>query len=250
MADDRRIVEAIDACRPGSNDLDAPELKELATRLGEDPRVAATFESLQRWDVTIGEAMDRVPVPKGLRESIAASLMAAEPQSGEVVPTVPSQAPPSARRAWLGLAVAASVATALASVWYWSRDVPVTAEDLWMRVDAWRHQIDPSAWRSASSAPEGYPASPRVLGRRFGWQTVGLGVVAYDLAGPDSLPAVLLVVRARIEGLPQRPPTSATWTQNRSMAAWQSGRLLYVLVVDGPPARYRRLLDLRRPPLA
>jgi hypothetical protein len=138
----------------------------------------------------------------------------------------------------------------LATVWYRTHQVPVTASNLSGRVDSWLQQIDPSAWRATDSAPEGYLVSPRVLGRRFGWQPVGAGVVVYNLAGPGAAPAVLLVVRARIDGLPRRPPTRATWTQNRSRAAWQSGRLLYVLVVDGPPARYRRLLDLRRPPLA
>jgi hypothetical protein len=126
----------------------------------------------------------------------------------------------------------------------------VTAENLWARVDSWIQQIDPNAWQSTGSAPAGYPVSQRVLGRRFGWQSAAPGVVAYDLAGPDEAPAILLVVRVQITGLPKRPPARATWTQNRSVAAWQPGELLYVLVVDGPPARYRRLLDLRRPPLA
>ena len=247
MVDDRRIVEAIDACRPGSNDLDAPEMSDLARRLNEDPQVATAFSSLQRWDAKVSVAVGDVLVPQGLQASILATLAPAEPD--ETVTPLES-ASRSARRAWFGLAVAASVAMVLATAWYASREVRVTADNLWSQVDHWQQQIDPNAWRSTSSAPAAYPGSARVLGRRFGWQSVGPGVVAYDLAGPDGAAAVLLVVRARVAGLPQRPPSRATWTQNRSLAAWQSGRLLYVLVVDGPPARYRRLLDLRRPPLA
>lgn len=247
MADERGIVEAIDACRPGSNDLDAPEMNDLARRLKEDRGVAAAFESLQRWDVKVGKAVGDVPVPEGLQTRILARLMSAEPEQA-VVASAAATAP---RRVWLGIAVAASMAVVLTTAWFWSRRAPVTAENLSARVASWRQQIDPNAWQSTGSAPGSYPVSQRVLGRRFGWQPVGQGVVvAYDLAGPGKSPAVLLVVRVRIAGLPKRPPARATWTQNRSVAAWQSGELLYVLVVDGPAARYRRLLDLRRPPLA
>ena len=250
MAIDRRIIEAIDACRPGSNDLDAPEMNDLARQVKDNRRVAAVFESLQRWDAKIDHAIGNVPVPEGLEAPILARLGPGALQQTVAAPAAAGPARWPGRRSWLALAVAASLAMVLATAWYWTRNVPVTADNLWGQVDNWRQQIDPSAWRSASSAPEGYPASPRVIGRRFGWQPVGAGVVAYNLAGPGAAPAVLLVVRARVDGLPRRPPTRATWTQNRSLAAWQSGRLLYVLVVDGPPAGYRRLLDLRRPPLA
>jgi hypothetical protein len=247
MANERGIVEAIDACRPGSNDLDAPEMNDLARRLKEDRRVAAAFESLQRWDVKVGNAVGDVPVPEGLQTRILARLMSAESDRTVVAP----EAVPAPRRVWLGIAVAASVTLVLTTAWFWSRTAPVTAENLSARVDSWRQQIDPNAWQSTGSAPGSYPVSRRVLGRRFGWQSVGQGVVvAYDLAGPGEASAVLLVVRVRLAGLPKRPPARAIWTQNRSVAAWQSGALLYVLVVDGPPARYRRLLDLRRPPLA
>ena len=79
MANERGIVEAIDACRPGSNDLDAPEMNDLARRLKEDRRIAAAFESLQRWDVRVGNAVGDVPVPEGLQARILARLMSAEP---------------------------------------------------------------------------------------------------------------------------------------------------------------------------
>jgi hypothetical protein len=47
-----------------------------------------------------------------------------------------------------------------------------------------------------------------------------------------------------------RPDPSPLYTQNRSLAAWQSGNLLYVVVVEGRRSDYQRYVDTSSPRLA
>ena len=71
---DPRIREAMEACRPGSDDLEDPALVFLAEQLAADPKLGHVFERLQRLDGTVAEAFGDVPVPDGLADRITARL--------------------------------------------------------------------------------------------------------------------------------------------------------------------------------
>ena len=87
------------------------------------------------------------------------------------------------------------------------------------------------------------------------WQKVdsflGCRAVAFDMSTPGGTRATLYVVKRSVSGLPTEPPLRPTLrTGGRSTAAWQSGPLLYVLVVEGEARGYKRLLNLPRGPVA
>lgn len=253
--DEQRILEMIDACRPGSNDVEGPALAELARCVQEDPRVALLYRRVQRLDSMIGAAIRDVPVPHGLEAAIVRRLEAARRPDGPA--ELPATVAPARQRVdalWIGVATAATVLIAVTSALIWSRRDPVTVDNIWTVAEGWCQQVDRDRWRPMGSAPAYYPPSRRVLANRFGWQPIRSGLagggVAYNLSGEADPPAMLLVARTTVAGLPGRPPRQPLWTQNRSIAAWQDGPLLFVLVVDGPPDRYRRLVDSRPAPLA
>ena len=72
--DEPRIHEAIDACRPGGDDLQLPELQPLAARIQEDAELRERFEQLQALDRAIGREFCDVEVPDGLEERLLAKL--------------------------------------------------------------------------------------------------------------------------------------------------------------------------------
>ncbi len=47
---DRELFHAMDACRPGSDDMDLPEMQALKARLASDPKWQQTWQHLQRLD--------------------------------------------------------------------------------------------------------------------------------------------------------------------------------------------------------
>ncbi len=102
--------------------------------------------------------------------------------------------------------------------------------------------------------PRDYPPSEGVLWLpSMRWRSVrgllGRSGVAYDLSGGGTL-ATLYVVRRRVAGLPNLPPSRpGLTTAGCSVSAWQSDELLYVLVVRGGPKRYQRYLNLPRGPV-
>ena len=55
--DDLSLRNAMDSCRPSSDDLAQPELSQLAEHLQDDPELARQFERMQQWDATVGQAI-------------------------------------------------------------------------------------------------------------------------------------------------------------------------------------------------
>ena len=80
---------------------------------------------------------------------------------------------------------------------------------------------------------------------------LGRKAVAYDIPRPDGgIRATLYVVKLSVADLGTCPPLHpARNTGGYCTAAWQEGRLLYVLVVHDRPEVYRRLLNQPRWPL-
>ena len=67
--------------------------------------------------------------------------------------------------------------------------------------------------------------------------------MAFNLSRPGEGRAVLFVVRMGSRDIPGSPPaTPQSATGGLTVAAWQNGGLVYVLVVEGDDRFYRRLI--------
>ena len=76
--------------------------------------------------------------------------------------------------------------------------------------------------------------------------------VIYDFSRPAGVRAALYVVDGEVERLRTVPTLHPSTTAGSSCcaSAWQEGRLLYVLVVQGDRATYESYLKLPRSPVA
>jgi hypothetical protein len=251
-----RHREQIDSCRPGSDDLSLPELADLAVAIEQDRAVSDELERSQRFDRAVAAAMHDVSVPGGLLEGLLVALDEASAAPSRVLDTAPEEdaaAPKSlptaaatvptgraSRRRWLqtagGLAAALAL-VALIAVTLWPRPLPeVSQEQLASRADVWMKQVaQENGWQTVSSMPADFPgvllANPQAS-KSFrtpeGWS----GTAYRCLAG--GAPLTLFVfpsppARVQVAASPySRLPAS----MGRSMAAWQSGKLLFVVVID------------------
>jgi hypothetical protein len=108
---------------------------------------------------------------------------------------------------------------------------------------------------SRVAPPSDFPISPDIAQfRDVRWRRVEKFVdgeaIAYDLPSSRSGKATLYVAKHTVAGLPPYPPTQPTLsTGGNSLAAWQSGGLLYVLVVRGDAQTYGDYLDRSQGPL-
>ena len=273
-----RVQEAIEACRPGSDDLADPGMEELAAQLAADPELDALFQRSQRLDTVIRDAFADVPVPEGLEERLLARLAEARSEHTTQSPASEYQEPPPdespqgevatvtsprrrriSRRWWAavaGGAVAASVAVAF--VFYLQMPAGISeAEVLRVAIDFYNTDSSDEGRRvSEQPPPRSYPFSRDVLRTaQTRWRPIdgflGCRGVAYDLAGPGQARATLYVVRRELSQMKAAAPCPrpALTTAGRSISTWQSGDLLYVLVVQGGPRTYRRFLELPSGPL-
>lgn len=69
-----RIVEAVEACRPGSADVADPGLAFLSAEMAANRGLEIVYERLQRVDARLAAAFHDVPVPEGLAERLLAAL--------------------------------------------------------------------------------------------------------------------------------------------------------------------------------
>ena len=167
------------------------------------------------------------------------------------------QARPGARlrRRWIlaGAAVAAVAASVIVAIVLPSEQPPELDPGSIVKGAREFFRGDDAAGQLLSQAkpPAAYPTDPSFSPRRFPqmrWRGIrgflGRPGVAYDLGVPQTR-ATLYVVKCRIEGTaPTSPPMRPSLTTaGRSVATWQSGGLVYVLVVQGGPRTYRSLLD-------
>ena len=89
------LREAMEAYRPGTDDLGDPQFAVLARQLAADPHVAARLEKLGRLDAAVRESLQDVPVPAGLSAVIVVALTtvtlvaAVGPKSTAVAPVKP-----------------------------------------------------------------------------------------------------------------------------------------------------------------
>ena len=271
---DPNILEAMEACRPGSDDRLDPALAFLAAKMEGDPELRELYTRLQRVDSALVDAFHDVPVPDGLAERIMQRLAAArrgpvasavEAAAGQTATEEPAAAATSRRRErvsrrWL-LAGVGVVSTVLAASVLVAVFFPWPEPETYTKSQVWELAIEFSAGEAdvvgelvtVAQPPGDYPFSPDVSQQIPGirWRRIegflGRQGVAYDMLGEGGAAATLYVVKYSVPDLPSLPPPlgPSLETGGRSAAAWQSGEsreLLYVLVVHGGPRAYRGFL--------
>jgi len=286
---DQRIIEALEVCRPGSDDVADPALRVLADAIEADPEVAQLYARLQEVDRRVAAAFADVPVPEGLErrllerlgvasdqgvspgedagrglEQTPGVLTAADSATPEPQPETTLQprpmAPRPARRArgWLLAGGGAAVAAALVAgaMMVFSEGGPdYTTQAVRDEAIRFFSQESPEAGRR-DEPPSSYPLSSamaRLPGFEVEWRWVS-GLlesrgVAYDFRGPRGVRATLYVLNRQVAGLPAAPTLRPYTTGGCSVEAWQEGGLLYVLVVNSGDRRTYQQFLYRSGPL-
>jgi hypothetical protein len=254
------ILEAMEACRPGSDDVSRPEMAALSARLAASPALDRTYKRLQKLDGALVLAFRDVPVPEGLGDRILAAIAADAGESAShaagVAPTVwrnTTGRRKTTRRVALG-AMASAVAAALvaAVVWpYWHRPISHDPEAILSAAITFANN-DPCEgglpWpQTADALAREYPISA-IAGRypRIQWRPIrgflNRDGAAYDITSREGIRATLYVVGASGEGLPGEPAGLPYPAGRRCATAWRENGLLYVLVVWGDQRDYERFL--------
>ena len=260
MTIDKRIQEAIDACRPNTDDLQFPELTDVAAQINNSDRLARLMSRVQAADKRITEVMGQGTLPEGIEQRLLDRLEMANQhdRSAEIRAEPTRQVDLAGRRAWwrsrralllTGIAAALLIGVTIGVLQMGSERL--TLENLDQLAEQWHKSVrTKSAWRK-DHAPDGYLIPERI---RFGtgeWQSftcpVDRSAVAFDVTriGDPDWTATLFVIRTTIDGLYSTPPASGSWTLGRSITAWQSGDVVYVLVIEGPQGGYRQYVDTR-----
>jgi hypothetical protein len=273
---DERILEALEVCRPGGDDLGDPALADLADQLGVNPELRALYDRLQRVDARLSAAFREVPVPEGLAQRIFDRLAAAPEQQAAPSDmeeaaecgTTASVAEPAARPdqpsvdarvrrrrllAFAGILSTGAVLLVAALISLYPRktyDVPTVLEDAVKLFDGHGDGDERGHLLSDRRPPDDHPFSRDVRsvpGMR--WRELsgflGRSGVAYDLPGPaGTIKATLYVVERTLPDLEEKapPPRPQRNTADRCAVAWQVGKLLYVLVVRGGSRDYLECL--------
>jgi len=262
---DERILEAIEACRSGSDDMADGELAFLAAELEANRELAELYDRVQRTDEVLAAAFRDVPVPDGLQQRLldrlaaarAADALAEDSQKATTAlaedrPAVGSPRTRRFSRRWLitGAALTTTAAAVLVAVVAWMlTHGPEPYTKQMVLEDAQRFFIEesralgPVRTYPDESPPADYQIRPEQLGRMLRWRPIsgflGCEGVAYDVQGGR---ATIYVVKLTIDDrLPVQPPPSADPTTGGvSASVWQQGELLCVLVVDGDSDAYHR----------
>lgn len=255
----RDIMSALEACRPGRQDDELPEVAEILANAS-PVRVAAVRRSLQRVDRAITSATQQAPVPVGLAERLLDRLAAAERDreglvaegdAGAIRPcddtAEKSERIAPLRAKWLAvggaLALAASLLVALA---LWPRETLQLAE-MQAEVRSLYDADDHSAASGSTSLPSG--ADPTSLGGVSSEWVIGCHAIellqrsgyAYELAHRRARgtlyvvplkawrsPVLSTVPKQGLGAVPVAQSTSGT-----TVVAWTDSTNAYFLVAKG-----------------
>lgn len=274
---DKRTIEGIESCRPGSDDLRQLDLGEVAENVQRDAEVRACFERTQLWDAKVAAAMQQVEAPAGLAARLLTALASSEPAGSTRLPGVAkalqshaasdaevavqlpserqnSEAPPArwSRRQWMGTFTTVAAALALSLV---LNSVLRTGEDepLENFAGAWQKALGPD-WRDMQQAPGGFKLPPHgLVGTPTGWQWIDSQMqvqgVAYQLKNAQGATATLYVVHLDRPDDPTDPPQHPQSTSVWAVGYWRKGKNVYVLVTRDE-ATYRRFINPSPAPLA
>jgi hypothetical protein len=278
---EKRTREAIEACRPHSDDLASPEMREVAEEIARDPESRIFCARVQQWDSAITAAMQSGSVPAGLESrllaaldsdqagsanesrttvstggkacpSIPADVMTARVPSGESDVSLPAAERSSwSRRRWFaacGSIAATIVVAAFLNAWLGDRS-PLPLEE---QAVTWVDQLSPT-WQDISRAPAGFPVPAALLAAPVTWQWMEQGRlgVAYQVETAAGVRATLFVVKSSRTDLPNSPPaTPQSTTGGRAIGYWRAGKQICVLVVPGDARSYRAFVNPSAAPLA
>lgn len=265
---EKRIIESIEACRPGSDDVASPDMVDVARQIQQDPQVRLLYERVQKWDAAVSVTMEEVGAPEGLADRILDRLRSQAAVSTSEIRSTGSQqpvaeavrlAPPHdldsrwSRRKWLAgiTTIAASIlVVAFLSVWL-PGDGEVPLEEI---AEGWFQELGAN-WQDAQQAPGEFPLPGAITASPTSWQWLAKhssarGVV-YQLQDRAGTTALLYVVRLTRAGLPATPPASPqSNTAGKAVGYWKSGDTVYVLVVPGDERNYRAFVSSSPVPLA
>jgi hypothetical protein len=266
---ERRIIEGIESCRPGSDDLQSPELADVAQCVEFGSQAREVYQRAQKWDTSVSQAMEQVEVPAGLAERILAALgqqpapsaslahavdnaQRVEADPNATVAPRPAEAPWS-RRQWLAAAsvIAATLLVAVFAGQYFRTDDELAPDEM---VDAWLADLSPR-WNEMHDVPPDFVLPVSLTTEPSGWQSFrganGVRGVAFKLVRANVGNALLLVVRLSRPTAPTSPPSRPqSTTGGKSIGYWRSGQLLYVLVVEGTEREYRTYVNAAGSPVA
>ncbi len=253
---DERVREALEACRPGSEDRSLPELG-LKQLLEANPQLRDLQRRIEQADVQIGAAMHEVPVPEGLALKVLAALETAREQS-----VSPRRLANRGRRWFVASGLAALAASILVALWLGVPHAGPLDESGVLDSTCRRFLSEVEADRATgrlldeSEPPEQFAMS-RAVARvpELRWREVrgllGRQAVAFDFPGAEGHRATLYVLAsASSDILRTRPPANPIQSTGGVCASvWKEGDRLYVLVVRGDARSYRRLIYAPSGPL-
>jgi hypothetical protein len=276
--DQSELRKAMDACRVGSEDLDLPELSQVAESLAADSAARRLFDRIQRFDRRIAAVARDVPVPAGLAERILARLpSSSEPVSNGLPtaksalaivrqPAVHSVSPAAgprrrrfSKRAWSLTGLAASLLIAVGLVVFWPAHKPLSASTLIGSSGDWFAQLaDGTTWQDLTGHERdlaNYPPANALRVRPQRWSNVsslvGEDAVVYDLSTAGHRAFLFVIPNDDPVAGPVPPSTPPSSTGGRMIGCWQSQGMVYVLVVEGDERVYQNLIDSSaQPPLA
>jgi hypothetical protein len=260
------IDQAIDACRPQSEDLRQPEFAQLARQLAGDAELRQVVERSQAFDSAVQRILQDVPVPEGLAERLLARLAdaATGPRlagAGDEAAIRPGQAGHDGvpegrfgRRIVNRLVVSGAVAaTLLLAFWLVPRRTHTVEQIVPLALDWVDSRLDPRGWQTLvpeQSELRDFPVPREVIPIPRAWQRVRTELarrcVAYRL-GSERRPAYLFLVPAGYDraDLPRTAPRRPQHqTGSWLVAVWQDGqqRRACVLVFPGSALRYEDLV--------
>lgn len=252
------LREQIDACRPDSDDLHLPvhaaDLAELKEGVQQSAEIRGLWERSQRDDRAIRGAMQDVALPIGLEQRLLAAVQAAheQPLAGVekvMEEEVPAQevaasrlAPTITRRRWLSRTVTALAATAalvlvavLGNSFLNPPDVAITKDELASQTQEWL-QAALKLKRDTKTTQDRF--SVRNLSGKAN-QSGSLAssqgtITVYDVKLPTSGNQAKLFVLPTTAKYPvaSLPYTELSVSGGWKVGAWQTGGVLYVLVVS------------------
>jgi hypothetical protein len=268
---DREMIEAIEACRPGSDDLHNSEWPDLAAAVQRDAALRRRYEETRAWDRAIGEAMQDVAVPAGLSDRLWNALQSASSAGAmpsEIVPS-PAAAPASEatraggsgagsrkHRRWAialaGIVVSAAVILVAVFVQPTRRPAPQPTPEFASEVIQWSDAVVKSDWRTDFSSAElrDFPLDEAIRGVPRRWTRLSTRyhrqTLVYDLTSlRDERTYVFCFPAPRSRSdLPSAPPLKPfSTTGGFSVGTWQRNDQVYVLAAQGGEHRYRSLIQ-------
>ncbi len=243
MSNVERMQPWIDACRVQGDELNQPEMRELAEALTNDAEIREAFEESQHWDLLFSQALQEQPVPDDLRAKLLEKYV------------VPPAAEWSFRRRWWGLALAVAACLMAAVSWkLWSGGDRLDVQTAAQQATAWVQELrlDDSALWNDPAPPDGYEIDSAVqMPPNYRWRVFPVWGDEQAVAFADKRGDMLLVVaRTRqIANAPEGPVNEPQSTTGAfCVGVWTRGDLTYVLMVKGGPTDFRQ--SLLTPPVA